>query len=161
LLAFSEWLAATSLSTRVQNLLWLIPTLQTFHIIALAILFTSVGAVALRSFGRLGTEASPALVARRFQPWVWGALAVLLATGSVLIIGEPQREFINWAFWIKMPLIVIAALGTALQFSFLAHSEGTDPAVLQARGRLVAVALVALWVLVVIFGRLIAYAQII
>lgn len=160
MLGFSEWLAGTSASELVTNLLWVIPTFQTIHILALAILFTSIGAITLRSYGLLGVGATPAQTARRFTPWVWSALVVLFVTGSVLILGEPVREFINWAFWIKIPLIVVAAVATGAVTTWLAHSEGTDPNALVARAKRGSAILILLWGLVVVFGRLIAYGQI-
>ena len=160
MLGFSEWLAGTSASALVTNLLWVIPTFQTIHILALAILFTSIGAITLRSYGLLGAAATPAQTARRFTPWVWTALVVLLLTGSVLIVGEPVREFINWAFWIKVPLILVAAVATGAITSWLARSEGADPQTVAARARRGSAVLILLWALVVVFGRLIAYGQI-
>jgi hypothetical protein len=154
MLAFSRWLAETPLSEAVQNILWIIPAVQTVHILSLAILLTSVGAVALASFGRLGRAVAMADMAGRFAPWVWGAFATLLATGTILIVGEPERELINWAFWIKVPLLVAAAALTAVFLSRLAG--GGERAA--ARGP--ALVLVLLWGLVIVFGRLIAYAQI-
>jgi hypothetical protein len=160
MLAFSQWLAATPLSEAVQNILWLIPAVQTVHILSLAILLTSVGAVALASFGRLGRAVALADMAGRFAPWVWGAFAILLASGTILIIGEPVRELINWAFWIKVPLLVVAAGLTAVFLSRLARGRGpVDPA-RHAAARGPALGLVLLWCLVIVFGRLIAYAQI-
>ena len=106
---------------------------------------------ALRS---VDEPAAMADMAGRFAPWVWGAFATLLASGTVLIIGEPERELINWAFWIKVPLLVAAAALTAVFLSRLAG--GGERAA--ARGP--ALVLVLLWCLVIVFGRLIAYAQI-
>ncbi len=161
MLSFSRWIAQTGLSDFVRDLLWIIPTVQTVHILALALLFTSVGAVALASYGRLGGRISPAATASRFAPWVWGALVVLLVTGSILIVGEPERELINWAFWIKIPLIVVAGLATAVLMSRLGKDALVDGSATLARSRGVALVLVLLWALVIVFGRLIAYAQIV
>lgn len=160
MLAFSQWIAASRLSAFVQDVLWLIPTLQTFHILALALLFSAVGAVTLRSFGRLARNAPAAELARRFSPWVWGALVVLLVTGTILIIGEPVRELINWAFWIKIPLLLAAAIATAVLFGKIAHQPATAGPAGDAATRPLAAGLVLVWALVIVFGRLIAYAQI-
>ena len=40
----------------------------------------------------------------RFGPWLTAALVVLLATGIVMIIGEPARELLTLSFWLKMIL---------------------------------------------------------
>ena len=160
MLEFSRWIAATSLSALIDNALWVIPTVQTIHIICLALLFSSVGAVALASYGRLGKTVSLAQMGARFAPWIWGSLLILLITGTILIIGEPERELINWAFWIKIPLLVVTAAATALFMSSLGRSDTVGDVAFQARARTQINVLVGLWALVVIFGRLIAYAQI-
>ena len=160
MLAFSHWLAATSLSAAIDGALWLIPTVQTIHIISLALLFSTAAALALASYGHLARNVPLAQTARRFAPWVWATLALLLGTGVILIIGEPEREFINWAFWIKMPLIVIAAAATAFLLSQLGQSEAVGDVIARAKVKAPATAVLLLWCLVVIFGRLIAYGQI-
>ena len=91
---------------------------------------------------------------------MWVTLVVLLLTGTVLIIGEPEREFINWAFWIKMPLIVVAGAATAFLLSRLGQTDVVADVAARAQVRAPAVAVVVLWALVVVFGRLIAYGQI-
>ena len=68
MLAFSHWLAGTPLSGFVDGVLWLIPTLQTIHIICLALLFSTAGALALASFGHLARRVPLAQTARRFAP---------------------------------------------------------------------------------------------
>jgi hypothetical protein len=143
----------------ITDLLWIIPTFQSIHIVALATLFTSVGAIALRSYGVLAVEASPAQIAQRFAPWIWLSLVVLLITGTVLIIGEPPRELVNWAFWIKIPLIVIASIATAVTIKGLANSEGASSEAVIARARSGTAFIVVVWTLVVVFGRLVAYGQ--
>lgn len=162
MLAFSQWLAATPASAFVQNLLWVIPAVQTLHILSLALLLSSVGALALASFGRLGRSVPLSKLAHRFAPWIWGALVVLLATGTILIVGEPERELINWAFWIKIPLLVVTAVLTAVYLTYLGRHQrfGGDDIAIQTRARAPAAALMVLWCLVIVFGRLIAYAQI-
>jgi hypothetical protein len=35
------------------------------------------------------------------------ALPVLLLTGLVLIVGEPERELMSWVFWTKMAMLAL------------------------------------------------------
>lgn len=158
MLSFAEWLASTSASATVTDILWLIPTLQTIHIICLAILFSSIFAIALGVNGKLGGETSAPVLARRFIPWVKIAFVVLVITGVLLIVGEPPREIMNWASWVKFPLIVVALIATANFYRTVANADAESVA---AKAKSGIKTLVVLWALVIIFGRLIAYGQLV
>lgn len=157
--AASDWLAATSLSTALASHNWAVPMLQSIHILAIAIVMASVGMLDLRLAGFLGREQSMRGLTLRFYPWIWGALAVLLATGLLQIMAEPARELLNWIFWTKMGLIVGAALFTAPIRRLLEDCRYRDlPSGKQAIIRSCALVSLVLWVAVLTCGRWIAYA---
>src|SRR6516225_1448252 len=113
LTGFSKWLAATSLSHTIQTVTWIIPTLQTIHILCVATVFSSAVLVNLRILRLFERDERLREVTRRFIPPIWPVLIVLLATGSLLIIGEPRRSLINATFYLKMALLLVAILLTA------------------------------------------------
>jgi putative copper export protein len=98
-------------------------------------------------------------VNRRFAPWLHAALWVLLATGLLLIVGEPVRELITFSFWAKMTLLAIS-VAIALLFSraVRTHEDVWDEA-LARRGsvRAMAVGALVVWFCIIVLGRLIAY----
>ncbi len=49
--AFAQWLAGTSASMVVQKTLWLIPLMQTIHIVCVALVFSSVVMIEFRILG--------------------------------------------------------------------------------------------------------------
>jgi hypothetical protein len=49
--AFAQWLAGTSASMVVQKTLWLIPLMQTIHIVCVALVFSSVVMIEFRVLG--------------------------------------------------------------------------------------------------------------
>jgi hypothetical protein len=104
---FASWLAHTSVSDLVQRTLWLIPVLQTIHIIAVAMVWSSVGMIELRILG-VGRSQTMAQMAHRFIPWIWVGIVVLALTGAVLIVGEPDRWLPNPAFQLKMAALMVA-----------------------------------------------------
>src|SRR5580704_11986870 len=108
----SKWLAATALSHTIQTTGWIIPTLQTIHILSVAVVFSSAILVNLRIWGLLQRDAPLPEVARRFLPTIWPVLLILLLTGSLLIIGEPRRSLLNATFYLKMALLVVAVVLT-------------------------------------------------
>jgi hypothetical protein len=161
LIAFSKWLVTTPLSQTIQTVGWIIPTLQTIHILSVAVAFSSAVLVDLRIFGLFERDEPLPEVTRRFLLPIWPVLVVLLVTGSLLIIGEPRRSLLNSTFYIKMALLVVAILITSvLQISLASASAART----KDRGRqIAATALAALsipvWCGILFAGRWIAYTQ--
>jgi hypothetical protein len=158
---FSKWLAATPLSHIIQTTKWVIPALQTVHILSVAVVFSSAILVDLRLWRLLNRDVPLPEVARRFLPTIWPVLLVLLITGSLLIIGEPKRSLFNSAFYLKMALLAVAIVLTAwLQWSLSSSPNFWD----KNRGRRMAGQLTAtlsilVWCGILFAGRWIAYTQ--
>jgi hypothetical protein len=155
---FAQWLSSTTLSLRVQEILWLIPLLQTVHILAIAMVLSAVMMVDLRILGFPRTTTMAETV-HRFMPWLWTGLGLLLVSGSILIIGEPRRTLDNNpAFVIKLVLIVTAVALTLGLLHPLRRMSGQG-----ARGtRLVstlAIVSLTLWCGIAVAGRWIAYMR--
>jgi uncharacterized membrane protein len=159
--AFSKWLAATSLSHTILTAGWIIPTLQVIHILSVAVVFSSAVLVNFRIFRLFERNEPLGAVARRFLPWIWPALIILLVTGSLLIIGEPRRSLINPAFYLKMALLLAAVVLTAgLQGALAAAPAFWErDRIRRLAGRGLATASVLVWCGILFAGRWIAYTQ--
>ena len=159
---FSKWLAATPLSHAIQTAGWIIPTLQTIHILGVAVLFSSAILVDLRVLRLLQRDVPLPEVARRFLPVIWPVVVILLLTGSLLIIAEPRRSLLNSTFFLKMALLLVAVLLTAgLQWLLASASAARDSG--RARligGQVAATASILVWCGVLFAGRWIAYTQV-
>jgi uncharacterized membrane protein len=155
---FSKWLAATELSHTIQTAGWIIPTIQTVHILGVAVLFSSAILMDLRVLRLLQRDVPLPEVSRRFLPVIWPMVVILLLTGSLLIIGEPRRSLLNTTFYLKMTLLIVAVLLTAgLQWSFAtARDQGRARLI---AGQVVATASILVWCGVLFAGRWIAYTQ--
>src|SRR3954468_23905823 len=105
---FCAWLEQTPLSQAIQAAGWVVPLVQTIHILAIAAVMGSALMIVLRLSGVAWRDRPVAAVYRRFRPVIWWALPVLLATGAVMITGEPARSLANPVFQIKMLLLVSA-----------------------------------------------------
>ena len=158
---FSTWLAATPLSHAVQTTKWVIPSLQTVHILCVAAVYSSAIVVDLRIWRLLEREEPLPEVVRRFLPTIWPLLLILLMTGGLLIVGEPRRSLLNSTFLLKMALLAVAAVITAgLQRSILSspNSWNMDPG-RRIVGRFAAAVSILVWCGVLFAGRWIAYTQ--
>ena len=156
--AFCDWLSNTWLSLRIQDDFWVIPTVQTVHILAIAVVMSSVTMVDLRLLGMAGRGQSLPEVAHRFLPWVWTAIVVLLASGMILIIGEPGRELLSPVFWLKMSMLGCVLLITAA-FQYRVNRGAEFWERRRAVAWITAIASLVLWVGIVAAGRWIAYVE--
>jgi len=158
---FCKWLAATPISQAIRTAGWIIPSLQTIHILGVAVLFSSAILVDLRFWRLLQRDVPLPDVGRRFLPAIWPVLLVLLATGSVLIVAEPARSLLNTSFYLKMTLLVVAVILTAV----LQWSLSTAPQFWEknrwrrAAGQIAATASILVWCGILFAGRWIAYTQ--
>ncbi len=158
---FSDWLSLTPISMFIQTVEWIIPMVQSVHILAIAIVMSSVIMVDLRLLGLVGQSQSISSTARRFLPWVWWSLLVLLITGVVLITAEPRRDLLNPVFQAKMILLAVAMIVTV---AFQKAVSGNMGAWDQAPGRpagpwITAVTSLLVWTAIVGCGRWIAYVE--
>jgi magnesium-transporting ATPase (P-type) len=107
---FCDWLSRTDVSVAFQSANWFVPLVQTVHIIAIAILLTSVYVLSFRLIGLTRGAQPLATLAAKSTPWFWTALCVLLLSGVLLTITEPARELLNWAFRVKMLMVLALAV---------------------------------------------------
>ncbi|MEA2756415.1 MAG: hypothetical protein QOJ54_2704 [Aliidongia sp.] len=158
--AFCTWLQNTPFSQAIATTAWLIPVLQTVHILAIASAISSAFLLHLRLAGLTRGEENPDAMARRFLPFIWGALPVLLVTGGVLIVAEPARSLENPSFALKM-LLLLGAVGLTAFYQRRLATPGYWRASAPRRvaGKLVAFLSLALWSGIVLAGRWIAYTQ--
>jgi hypothetical protein len=156
---FCSWIEQTPLSIAIQGNAWVVPTVQTIHILAVAAVLISVLLINLRLLGFLEREQSLAEVVQRFAPFIWLALPCLLITGSLLIIGEPARSLANDVFQVKMLLL----LGVIVLQLRVGGRVKSDPYFFDAthghaaQAMVLAVLSLSMWVGIVCAGRWIAY----
>ena len=158
MLQFAQWLAETSLSLAIKTHEWIIPAIQSIHIVAIGVVLASVFMIDLRVLGWAGRDQSLLETVDRFFPWLTGALCVLLATGVVLIIGEPARELLAFSFWFKMFLVAVGTLTAAIfQIALRKNEPYWEKSLQRWRMKSLAIVTFLIWVGIVILGRLIAY----
>src|SRR5262252_9625040 len=107
----SQWIGSLPISMAMRRIAWLVPVLQTMHILSIGIVLSSVVMIDLRVWGasRSGTAIARS---KRFMPWMWTALAVATLTGIVLMLGAP-RSFRDGAFVAKLYMMAAATVATA------------------------------------------------
>ena len=154
---FAEWLQATPTSVTIQSVSWIIPLLQSIHIVMIGVVLVSSLMITLRVLGRVRADEPFEVVWNRFAPWMWSGLIVMALTGLTLVVGEPIREFTALSFWLKMGLIVVSVT------TILLFGRALRPAAVGSRGefsagqKAVAIATIVMWLAIIFLGRAIAY----
>jgi hypothetical protein len=168
---FSDWLSTTPLSVGIQSVTWIVPSVQTLHILLIAALIASVALLNARLLGFSARRQPVADVAKRFLPWVWWVVPGLALTGLILIIAEPARELTNPIFFAKLFLLSLVLLLTGVVHFRLhrnpaswqrgnAHDiSGTGATIIPTTigAKLIGAGSLLLWVGIVVAGRWIAY----
>ena len=156
---FCVWLDQTPLSQAFQSTDWLVPTVQTIHILAVALIIGAVLTINLRLLGWSNLDQPLERVCARFVPFIWWPLLALLATGTIMIIGEPARSLQNPVFQLKMALIAIALVVVGVLQTRVRRSPAFETTVMRRRGAAAGIALFSalLWGGIIVAGRWIAY----
>ena len=156
LLDFCYFLESTELNAAIQANFWIVPTMQTLHILAMASVLIGALLINLRILGLHGKSEPIATIITRYKSLVWFPLPILLITGCIMIVGEPARSLTNPAFQIKMVMLLAVLFITF----FLQRKWQKDHSHAQtdATSYLLAILSLGLWVGIVAAGRWIAYA---
>jgi len=173
LVYFCSWLQQSPFSQVLQNVEWIVPAVQTVHILCIGAVISAALALALRQFGLLAADQPLTRVAAQFLRVIWLALPVLLVTGSLLIAAEPRRSLASPAFQLKMALLVCVVSLLLLyqrRIGRLARSNaggagtgaagaGAAAATAFRPGNVITLVALLLWVGIIFAGRWIAYAS--
>jgi hypothetical protein len=116
----------------------------------------------LRILGWAGTDQTLRQTTSRFGPWLTAALCLMLATGVLMVIGEPVRELVTFSFWLKMSLVAVGTLAAAIFQVTLRKHEREWEETLVNRGSIKCLAILTflIWTGIIVLGRLIAYDQV-
>jgi hypothetical protein len=158
--AFTIWLRGTPFSLAIATHDWVIPAVQSVHIVTIAVLIGSVLVINLRLLGLVERRQSITALMDHYLPVVGIAIVVLAATGAILIAGEPTRALFRITFYLKMALIlVVLALTWGLARFARTSAAMSGGAGAQAVMKSGAILALVLWVAIIFAGRWIGYTE--
>ena len=151
-----------------QASLWLLrtvpgfpPIIQTVHILGITAVMASIVIIDLRILGLAVPSQNLAEMTRRLMPWLWWALGSNVISGGVFVLARPARYFNNpifaWKFTFLLPAIALT-----LFFHLMSRREEDYWSLTRQRvigARVLALASLGLWIMVVMAGRWIAYSE--
>jgi len=159
LLAFFGWLGDTPWSSGLHESQYAYSIIESIHVWTMAFFFGLVAMFDLRLLGWIMPKVPLSEVLNRLLPLTIAAFVIMLISGSLLFYAIPLRSYQNIFFRFKMILLLLAGLNV-----WLFHSRvypklaGSDvDAIPPKRARLAGAVSLALWVCIVVSGRMIAY----
>jgi hypothetical protein len=150
-----DWCSNTRTILYIRDSSFGMPAVQSVHLIGLTVLLAAILVLNLRLAAVSMVDWSLPAVERQLRPWALGAFALMVASGVLMFLGNPQKYLANGAFLYKMAALCLA---TACQFGVLRRFFVSDPS-LRPRPLNVAIAglSLTLWFSVGWAGRAIAF----
>jgi hypothetical protein len=152
-----DWMESTPINEVVMYYRWSWPALETLHFLGLCLL---IGAVLIMDLRLIGFQRMiPLRAVHSLMPVALAGFAINLITGLGFLFGDPRLYVVNYAFWVKMVLVVLAGLNFLL-FLFkveprLARIGPHDATPMSAKA--VGTASLVFWFGVLLYGRLLPY----
>ncbi len=150
---------AFPLSTAIRESGWMFPTIETLHVVFLALVLSAIAVVDLRLAGITLKERGVDELMRRTLPGAWVSFVGAVVTGVMMFVSSATHYSENTAFWIKMILLALAGVNMAVfHLGAYRRMHLWDPEALPPlAARSAALISLTLWVGVVISGRWIGF----
>jgi hypothetical protein len=155
-------LEASGLGQAMRQWLWLYPSIETVHIVGIALLFGSIAVLDLRLLG-LGRNLPVRQLAKHVLPWTTASFLLIVPSGFLMFTAHAGDFISSPVFVIKMCLILAAGLNAALFHAIVFPSVDVWDSQEMRRlppppsARVSAAASLLIWISVIACGRLLAY----
>lgn len=147
--AFATWV-------RESGSLWAYPLILTLHTIGLSFLVGGKAVLDLRLLG-FGRGISFGALGALFS-MIWIGFVVNAASGAALFAADATVKARQSVFWIKLALIGLGVVNIRSTRMFLAReAHSLEAGIVPPRGRMLALASLAIWAAAITAGRLMAY----
>lgn len=159
LLPFCQWLARTEWSVGLHESLYMYPVIESVHVLTLCVFVGMSVMLDLRLLGLALQRIPVSEVTDRLVPWMVAGFIVMFVSGALLFYAIPVRSYQNIFFRLKVIALVIAG-ANAWAFHVGIHRRVAHWDLDQRpprRARLAGAASLALWAVIIVCGRLIAY----
>jgi len=151
------WLRSFTSVADFMQLRWSWPAAESAHFIGLTLLFGSIAAWDLRLVGAV--KQVPISAFHKLVPFAVLGFAINVTSGLTFLMTSPEQYVYNPAFHLKVLCLLLAGLNVMVfyltSFRRIAQSgAGQQPPLL---GRLSGAVSLALWITVIICGRMITF----
>ena len=137
------------------------PWVETTHVIAISTVIGVIAIVDLRLIGLASTSYAVSRLTKSLLPLTWIGFTLALLSGLLLFSSQPVTYFNNFAFRMKMVLLIAAALNMAvfhlLTMRGIALWDRDAP--VPTAAKMAGLISMIIWILIVICGRWIGFTM--
>jgi hypothetical protein len=153
--SFLDWCSNTTTIVFIRDSSFGMPAVQSVHLLGLTVLLAAILVLNLRLAGVSMMDWSLPAVEQQLRPWAWGATTLVLASGVVMFLGNPEKYLASAPFQVKMASLALAML---CQFGLFRRFFRSEPDVRRRSMNIVIAGLsLTLWFAVGWAGRAIAF----
>jgi hypothetical protein len=159
LMELAQRIEDTRIGTALAESRYAFPIIEGVHLIVLSISVGLIFLTDLRLLGLVMRRVPVTDVLHHLRPYVLGGFAIVFVTGGLLFWAEAVAVVESPATPFKFGFMALAGLNAAyFELVTVRQSKLTESlAVLPRAARIAGLTSIALWILVIVFGRLIAY----
>jgi hypothetical protein len=159
LLSFCQWLVERPFSTGIRESTYIYPVIESVHVLSLCIFVGLLLLWDLRLLGITLRRIAVSEVWERLIPWITVGAVLMVLSGLLLFASDPVRFYGNVFFRIKAVGLLLALLNAiAFHLGIERRLVDWDTAAVTPRAAKCAGAIsIALWAIIVVTGRLVAY----
>jgi uncharacterized protein DUF6644 len=159
LLSFLQWLGDSPFSTGIRESTWIYPVIESVHVLSLCVF---VGLLLLWDLRLVGISLRRVAVSEVWAwliPWITLGAILMVISGVLLFVSDPVKFYGNIFFRLKALGLFLALINAvAFHLGVERRLPEWDTAAVTPRGARVAGAIsIALWAVIVVTGRLVAY----
>ena len=153
------WVDGFEWSTSLHESYYMYNWIESTHVLALMISLGMLFMIDLRMLGIAFPNVPATTIAHRLKLPLWIGFSVMIITGLLLVYAIPVRSVQSLWFRLKMVLLVCAAVNAYWLHKQMKESGSTweNDARAPKQIRTSAALSLGFWILIVIFGRFIAY----
>lgn len=137
------------------------PWAETFHVMAITTVIGVIAIVDLRLIGVASTSYPVSRLTKALLPLTWIAFACAVVTGLLLFSSQPLTYYDNFAFRMKMVLLVAAGFNMVvfhlLTMRGIALWDRDAPVPVAAK--VAGILSILIWIMIVIFGRWVGFTM--
>jgi hypothetical protein len=108
-----QWLQDLSFPTEIRESDWLFPTIETVHVLTLALVIGSIVMVDFRLLGIGNRARSVRSVTAQYLPLTWVSFAVAASAGCLLFSSKAVTYYGDFPFRLKMVCMALAGINMA------------------------------------------------
>jgi hypothetical protein len=153
------WLEQSSLGVAIAESEWLFPTIETVHVIAIALVVGSIVALDLRLLGLSWRKRSVTEVAKDVLPLTWVCFVIAVVAGALMFVSAAQKYVADLPFELKMILLVFAGANMTIfhMFTYRRVHAWNHRAITPRGARTAAALSLLFWISIVGCGRLVGF----